>query len=407
MSTEEKKKDFGLILSAFAKKRAAELANFFRSTWVFLSFFFCVTAILFLISSARWDFWAEQTFNANGVVTEVKIDRLKILQQVGLFFVAVIGLTLAIWRSLTSHRQAIASLEQSKTAIRQAETANRQAEIAENNQRFDRYARAAQMLDNEKSAVRQAGVYLLRELAIGDEKYRDLCSELLASFIRSRFADSSEEVHGTDKDAKKKLDRTPSAIDIVDAFRSLYRAGGSKDPINLSDIVLSKFSLSEPASLANVDFSHSQLYLINLHRMLIKDCDFSRASFCWNTVHQTKLSENAFFDTTFDNVDFEDVDFEGTQFWYCKFDKCTFKNCNLSGVQFLDDDGLKKLPFEASLFEDCWAWKGSLPELGAKFSGTVYDPGPQNRERISFAKRWEARRLGGLNYSDTRPSKKT
>src|SRR5258708_1117336 len=340
------------------------------------------------------------------MITEIKIDRLRIFQQVGLFFAAVIGLALAIWRSLTSHRQAVASLEQSKTAIKQAETASRQAEIAENNQRFDRYARAAQMLDNDKSAVRQAGIYLLRELAIGDEKYRDLCSELLASFIRSRLADVLEQMGESDSDAKKRMADNPSAVDTVDAFKSLCRAGGAKEEINLSNIVLSKFSLGHPASLIKIDLSYSHLSQLNLYRMFIKDCDFSRTLFRWNTVHQTSFLENSFFNTPFDKVDFEDVSFRGAEFWDCTFEKWKFKNCDLTGVKFFGDGGQGKLPFEAALLKDCWAWKGNLPQIGTKFSGTIYDPGPEGKERISFAKHWESRRVEGLNYSDIPPRKK-
>lgn len=113
MSDQDKKKAqkvFAAVL-LIAKPRFAELLQFFRSTWVFLTFFAIFIAVLFVASSADWEFRAERTYNPQGAVTEVKIDRLKIIQQVGLFFAALIGLSLAIWRSLTSHRQAVASLE--------------------------------------------------------------------------------------------------------------------------------------------------------------------------------------------------------------------------------------------------------------------------------------------------------
>jgi hypothetical protein len=80
-------------------------------------------------------------------------------------------------------------------ALNQSKTAVLQAEIAENNQRFDRYARAAQMLDNENTAVRQAGIYLLRELALSDAlAYLTLCTDLLAGFITGYIFDSLQKV---------------------------------------------------------------------------------------------------------------------------------------------------------------------------------------------------------------------
>lgn len=259
------------------------------------------------------------------------------------------------------------------------------------------------MLDNEKAAVRQAGIYLLRELAISDEKYRSLCGELLASFIRSRIADALEKTVSTGA-LQKKLAETPSAVDVVDAFKSLCRTGGAKEEINLSGVVLSTISLSHPAALADLDFSKAYLYLINLHRTR---CDFSGTTLRGGIVHQTSFSDNSFFDTNFVNVDFEDVSFQSAQFWNCTFENCTFRNCNMSGVGFLGDDGEDKSPFEADVLKDCWAWKGSVPRLGkVEFSGAIYSLGAEGKERASYTKEWEARRLAGLNYENIRPSKK-
>jgi uncharacterized protein YjbI with pentapeptide repeats len=403
----EPNKDYRLGFSTFAKNRIAEVLTFLRGTWVFLIFFAILLAVLILATSADWGFWAERSYNPQGEITEVKIDHLKIVQQIGLFFAALIGLSLAIWRSLTSHRQAVASLEQSKTAIKQAETASRQAEIAENNQRFDRYARAAQMLDNEKSAVRQAGIYLLRELAIGDEKYRELCAELLASFIRSRVADALSQMNISQAAALKRLAEDTSAVDVVDAFKGICRTGLSKEQIDLTNMVFSNFSLIHPASLVHLDLSSTYLNQIHLHQMVINDCIFSKTVFHHNILHQIRFENNSFFDTIFENVEFEDVCFKSADFWNCTFNECKFRNCDLSGVIFRGDDGELKMPFDAKQLIDCWAWKGDLPRLGStKFPGTVYDPGSGGKKQIGFAKEWEARRSKGLSYLDIRPDKK-
>lgn len=167
------------MLIAFLKQRRDEILAFLRSTWVVLAFAFVFGVLLFFFDSLSWDFWAERTFGPNGQLTETKVDHLKIIQQIGLFLLASCGLILAIWRSHTAYRQANAALAQSNTAIRQTE-------IAENNQRFDRYARAALMLDSQKSAVRQAGIYLLRELALNDQNYRTLAALCLATTMIRR-----------------------------------------------------------------------------------------------------------------------------------------------------------------------------------------------------------------------------
>ena len=69
-----------------------------------------------------------------------------------------LALLLAGWRTWTAHKQANTALEQTRVSLRQAE-------LAERGQNIDRYATAANMLDSDKIAVRQAGVYALRELA--------------------------------------------------------------------------------------------------------------------------------------------------------------------------------------------------------------------------------------------------
>jgi len=117
---------------------------------------------------ATWAFWGGE-----------ELDRSAILRNLGLVAIGVIGLPLAIWRGITAFQQA-------EAANKQAATANRQADLAEKGQIIDRYQKGAQMLESDELAVRMAGVFALRELALNEpEEMYVLVMELLTEYLRN------------------------------------------------------------------------------------------------------------------------------------------------------------------------------------------------------------------------------
>jgi hypothetical protein len=377
-----------------------QLVAFAKATWVFFVVGLGIMGLVLLCGAFEWAFWGEQTLDAKGVVTEIKIDRLKITQQFALFFLAFIGLVLAIWRSMTAHRQAQAALAQSKTAIRQAET-------AENGQRFDRYARAAQMLDNEKAAVRSAGVYLLRELAVSDPQgYKTLCAELLASFIRARQADIAEKPTAIPSLPVASTGRPRTPADVEDALKGLVIAasGGRVEP-DLRSSVFCKIDFDHRHSFERFNLGDCTFSQVGGHGAVFDNCYISGATFEYMSLLQTNARGTIFSSTRFHNVDFEDIDFTGAIFYDCTFKDCKFLNCDVSGAEFYEDEK-PHLPFDAKLLETCWAWKSDPPKLGAAFVGAVFDGGQSDAARNAFAKRREARRIAGANYNELRPNSK-
>jgi hypothetical protein len=377
-----------------------QLVAFAEATWVFFVVGLVLISLVLLCSAFEWAFWGEQTLDAKGVVTEIKIDRLKITQQIALFLLALIGLVLAIWRSMTAHRQAQAALAQSKTAIRQAET-------AENGQRFDRYARGAQMLDNEKAAVRSAGVYLLRELAVSDPQgYKTLCAELLASFIRARQTDIAEKPTATPSFPTASTGRPRTPADVEDALKGLVlAASGGHVELDLRSSVFCKIDFDHRHSFERFNLSDCTFNQVGGHGAVFNNCFISGATFEYISLLQTNARGTIFSNTHFNNVDFEDVDFTGASFYDCTFKDCKFLNCDMSGAEFSEDEK-PHLPFDAKLLETCWAWKSDPPKLGTAFVGTVFDGGQSDAARNAFAKRREARRVAGANYNELRPNSK-
>ena len=84
----------------------------------------------------------------------------------GLFVVAVVAVVLALWRSLSTQRQAAASGQQAETARREALDA--------------RLRHGAEMVNSEHAGVRAAGRHLLESLAEQfPEDYAGLVREIL------------------------------------------------------------------------------------------------------------------------------------------------------------------------------------------------------------------------------------
>ena len=96
----------------------------------------------------------------------------------GLFAVAVVAVVLALWRSLSTQRQAAASGQQAETARREALDS--------------RLQRGAEMLVSEHPAVHLAGVYLLESLAADDPAEYAALVEAMISSAEQTKTDASD-----------------------------------------------------------------------------------------------------------------------------------------------------------------------------------------------------------------------
>src|SRR5437764_229224 len=136
--------------------------------WILLTLGGFVAFVLGVIGQG-WEFWSEQTYR-DGRLVEIKTDRARIIQQVGVVLLAVPALIFAVWRSWTAHQQARASLSQVR--------------LVERAQFIDRYQKGAQMLDSERLSVRLAGVYALQDLAAVDRSgHLTMVLQLLSGFV--------------------------------------------------------------------------------------------------------------------------------------------------------------------------------------------------------------------------------
>ena len=94
----------------------------------------------------------------------------------GLFVVAIVAVVLALWRNLSSQRQAAATGQQAETARREALDS--------------RLQRGAEMLISEHPSLRLGGLYLLNALAVDRPgEYAELVEAMIEAAERARLSD--------------------------------------------------------------------------------------------------------------------------------------------------------------------------------------------------------------------------
>ena len=195
----------------------------------------------------------------------------------------LIGLPLAIWRSLVSERQ--------------ADAAHRQAETAQQDLLNERYQQGAEMLGSDALTVRLGGIYALQRLAAEHpSQYHIQIMQLLCAFACHSTSQQDRETESenlTNKISGLRIDVLAVVMAISscharqaklesDAKFQLDLAGvnlssGRLDGINLSGARLWGANLSG-ASLASVNLQSARLNGANLSAARLHSADLSDAT---------------------------------------------------------------------------------------------------------------------------------
>ena len=148
---------------------------------------FALFVILAPQKAIEWDY-----FNASQQWTNIAgpdADPSALLRNLGWLLITAIGLPLIIWRSVIAQRQ---------------------LDVAQKGQFSDRYAKAAAMLSDESMAVREAGIFALRELAIADPNGHYFpVQDLFCSFLRDKAKAESDKTDPEEGDDKEKAAPVP------------------------------------------------------------------------------------------------------------------------------------------------------------------------------------------------------
>ena len=216
------------------------------------------------------------------------------LRNLALILLGVIGLPLAIWRSIVAHRQTQASL-------RQAQISYEQTQISERGFLNERYQKGAEMLGSETLATRMGGIYALERLdREHPNEYHLQIMDRLCAFIRHPIHIGKKPKNDS---ANKKLDIPSKAgnskcpPDIDAALTAIMQRSGRQIDIedqerkkgywfldltgaNLSGLVMFAANFSY-AQLSGANLSKAALLLVDLSHANLSKANLSGADI-WN-----------------------------------------------------------------------------------------------------------------------------
>jgi pentapeptide repeat protein len=361
------KATMAMRISARLRELGDHLAQSFADNIILVLGVAVIALLLLAAGTWHWDYWAEQTVR-NGVVVEIKIDRGRIIQQMGVLLLGVPALLFAIWRSWTAHRQAQAALEQSRIAAKNIE-------LAERSQNVDRFVRAVGMLESERLAVRQAGIYAIHELVKADARnYVKVGQQLLNGFI-------------SDRGEEQKKNNIESSNDVSDAFKTFgqlhllrQETGPPLDPLNEFDFFYARL---KGIAFYRVSFKRVYFTSVKLHIVSFLDTDCENVQWFSSTLEAVAFQRcnckglKFHGGNSLDNASFEHSDATGIEFGSATVKQMMFDSCNISEAKFRDVTEVK--------FENCWAWKDQPPFADKGIIVAEYfDPGPSDLNRKSF-----------------------
>ena len=265
------------------------------------------------------------------------------IRNLSFLFAGLIGLPLAIWRSLVSERQADAAQRQANTALQ--------------NLLNERYQQGAEMLGSDVLAVRLGGIYTLERLAEEHpELYHIQNIRLLCAFVRhpsGAQGEQGEQPTGEtnlvdmdpERDPKDLVREDVQAIlraigDRSESRRSLEKAANFRlylQNVNLSGSHLDDADLSQ-AQLAGAKLRRAVAYNVNLAGANLFKADISFAQMV-----RADLRSAAIANSMMVRIDLQEADLSSTNLFHAdltdadlrgaKFTSTLLIGTNLTGVK--------------------------------------------------------------------------
>ena len=236
---------------------------------------------------ASIEYWEWMTDNRSGSAW---------VRDLALAAAAVVGLPIALWRSLVAERQ--------------ADTMRQQSETERGRLLSERYQRSAEMLSSDQVWVCVAGINGLARLAqTHPDEYHISVMELLCDFVRhssqrAEDGEHEEEQEEQDDDESEILPSAPSKI------RAALRAIGSRDDtrINIEEQAGYKLDLEgsdfRDQNLAELNLSKARFKSANLSGCVLSYANLSGADFLLANLSKAAASKANFveFNLNFANM---------------------------------------------------------------------------------------------------------
>lgn len=339
-----------------------------------------------------WTYWGDSNGNFN---------RSTIFRNFGLLALAILGLSLAIWRSILAHQQTRISIKQT--------------DLTEKGLIIDRYQKGAQMLESTELSVRLAGIYALRELVTSDpEETYVLVQSLLCDFVREKSKNRKPDFSEITREFQKpnfgkcpvdlevaanviaKLRSTIEASTRLEANNNwrpnLHRANLEEASLigaNFSEAILSEANLTNAdlkgANLTNVDMEETNLLYANLTNANLRKATLEHADLSFASLRNADLSEANLHsadlvDGDLTDADFSEADLNGANLTKAFFSgailsETNLSQANLSGAQLLktffhkvhlSDANLTNLQLHNPQIEKIWSIEGLPPKSAPK-----------------------------------------
>ncbi|SNZ20934.1 pentapeptide repeat-containing protein [Cohaesibacter gelatinilyticus] len=272
------------------------------------------------------------------------------LRNIGLIFLGIIGLGLAIWRTKTAS-------DQRDIANKQAQTSIDQIRIAQQGQFADRYAKAAAMLSESELSVREAGIFALRELGFADPRGHYFpVQSLLCSFIRDRSKSMRGDTGSPPLVKDYGKDHNQCEGDVKEALRAFIDLRTSENKArekskmwtpDLSGAYFAQLDLS----LVDIDLSGVNLQGANFIDAQLFRADFSYSNFSDANFRGADLDLAEFKGADLFRTDFSKASFLSTVFTRASLDEVNFGSANLEGAQ-LNDAELVEVDFRDARLKD-------------------------------------------------------
>jgi hypothetical protein len=250
-------------------------------------------------------------------------ESVQIAYQLGLLLAGVIGLPLAIWRSLIAHRQAA-------TAEAQLKGLQQQISLAEAGANVDRLQKGAEMLQADGLAVRVAGIAILREIAHNkNHRYRNEAILVVSSFARFLSAECESR-------------KSNSPEDLVNAFGALISTT-IPPSIRMGKIIL-RSGVIHDFNVIGYEFAQCEFH----------DCH----------IYNSKFSADCGSDFYGCEFFHSKIDFDGIGL--SRFDNCRFSDCRFDG--HLDGPTLEGCAFSSIKRGKNFKLTRGMPELAEELS---------------------------------------
>ena len=218
-------------------------------------------------------------------MAEIKND-FEIIKNLAWMIGGILGLGIAVWRGVIADK-------------------NQKSE--QRKELHERYARAVELLSDEKSeAVRMGALYSLKQIAEeNDGEFFEQCKEIIAGYVRNQL-----------QERVKNPDRTHELAEDIKTGINILSFLADSEYFN------DRFINLQGVDIEGVDVSKSDIKFkkLNFSYAVLRKIKFKL---------ETDLSTCRFINTDFQEANLPEINFQGTSLAFSKF-----QGARMSGVQF-------------------------------------------------------------------------